>query len=125
MLIFWPPPKRRVGTSKVVFWLASGYWGYGNEYQKEDNLDAYKAVVGNGISFIDTSEVCFACCLASQSCHVRFHHVCITTSMCALPPPKIHITMLKLNTMSICVHPVCVTGSNQAALIIDRFKLAQ
>ena len=36
----------------------SGYWGYGSEYQKDDNLDAYKAVVGNGISFIDTSEVC-------------------------------------------------------------------
>ena len=35
----------------------AGYWGYGNEYQKADNLEAYKAVVGNGISFIDTSEV--------------------------------------------------------------------
>ena len=35
----------------------TGYWGYGNEYQKDDNLEAYKAVVGNGISFIDTSEV--------------------------------------------------------------------
>ena len=37
--------------------LNTGYWGYGNEYQKDDNLEAYKAVVGNGISFIDTSEV--------------------------------------------------------------------
>lgn len=37
--------------------MLSGYWGYGNEYQKPDNLEAYKAVVGNGISFIDTSEV--------------------------------------------------------------------
>lgn len=35
----------------------AGYWGYGSEYQKADNLEAYKAVVGNGISFIDTSEV--------------------------------------------------------------------
>lgn len=50
--------------------LLSGYWGYGSEYQKEDNLDAYKAVVGNGISFIDTSEVCYAYCFASQLFHV-------------------------------------------------------
>lgn len=47
--------------------LHAGYWGYGNEYQKDDNLEAYKAVVGNGISFIDTSEVrdAFACHLFS------------------------------------------------------------
>ena len=41
----------------VDVWNMTGYWGYGNEYQKDDNLEAYKAVVGNGISFIDTSEV--------------------------------------------------------------------
>ena len=64
-------PKKKACDPKVVFYLVLGYWGYGNEYQKEDNLDAYKAVVGNGISFIDTSEVCFACFLATQSCHAR------------------------------------------------------
>ena len=50
--------------------LHAGYWGYGNEYQKDDNLEAYKAVVGNGISFIDTSEVrvASACHLFSIAC---------------------------------------------------------
>ncbi|KAL3146920.1 hypothetical protein ABBQ38_014891 [Trebouxia sp. C0009 RCD-2024] len=46
-----------VGVGAWSWGDRTGYWGYGNEYQKEDNLDAYKAVVGNGISFIDTSEV--------------------------------------------------------------------
>ena len=72
--------QKKACLFKLVFCLVSGYWGYGNEYQKEDNLDAYKAVVGNGISFIDTSEVCFACCFATYFCYARFYHVCITTS---------------------------------------------
>eukprot|EP01023_Acetabularia_acetabulum_P044936 TRINITY_DN4539_c0_g1_i1.p2 TRINITY_DN4539_c0_g1~~TRINITY_DN4539_c0_g1_i1.p2 ORF type:complete len:359 (-),score=44.84 TRINITY_DN4539_c0_g1_i1:632-1708(-) len=35
----------------------SGYWGYGSDYDKDDNLTAYKAVIDSGISFIDTAEV--------------------------------------------------------------------
>lgn len=46
-----------VGVGAWSWGDRTGYWGYGNEYQKDDNLEAYKAVVGNGISFIDTSEV--------------------------------------------------------------------
>ena len=48
----------------------TGYWGYGNEYQKDDNLEAYKAVVGNGISFIDTSEVGLCRLSSSAKAHV-------------------------------------------------------
>lgn len=70
---------------KPVCFLA-GYWGYGNEYQKEDNLDAYKAVVGNGITFIDTSEVCFALCKAAWSTLIsHVHHS--TPFLCISMPP--------------------------------------
>ncbi|CAK0787581.1 hypothetical protein CVIRNUC_010803 [Coccomyxa viridis] len=35
----------------------TGYWGYGGDYQREDNLTAYQAIVDEGITFIDTAEV--------------------------------------------------------------------
>ena len=35
----------------------SGYWGYGQGYQKADNLDAFKGLVGAGVGLIDTAEV--------------------------------------------------------------------
>ena len=35
----------------------SGYWGYGEGYQKEDNFEAFKGMVGSGIGLIDTAEV--------------------------------------------------------------------
>ena len=35
----------------------SGYWGYGQGYQKEDNEEAFKALVDSGIGLIDTAEV--------------------------------------------------------------------
>ena len=35
----------------------SGYWGYGQDYQKEDNYDAFKGLVESGIGLIDTAEV--------------------------------------------------------------------
>ncbi len=31
--------------------------GYGGDYQREDNLTAYQAIVDEGITFIDTAEV--------------------------------------------------------------------
>jgi aryl-alcohol dehydrogenase-like predicted oxidoreductase len=31
--------------------------GYGKEYGKEANLEAYKAIVSSGLTFIDTAEV--------------------------------------------------------------------
>ena len=31
--------------------------GYGGDYQREDNLTAYQALVDEGITFIDTAEV--------------------------------------------------------------------
>ena len=31
--------------------------GYGGDYQREDNLMAYQAIVDEGITFIDTAEV--------------------------------------------------------------------
>jgi hypothetical protein len=31
--------------------------GYGGEYQREDNFEAYKALVQEGVTFIDTAEV--------------------------------------------------------------------
>lgn len=31
--------------------------GYGSEYQKEDNFGAYRAIVDEGITFVDTAEV--------------------------------------------------------------------
>ncbi len=31
--------------------------GYGSDYQKEDNFGAYKAIVDEGITFVDTAEV--------------------------------------------------------------------
>lgn len=64
-------------TSSPIPCLFSGYWGYGSEYQKEDILDAYKAVVGNGISFIDTSEVCHAYCCARHLVSVRLQHTAL------------------------------------------------
>ncbi|CAD7700092.1 unnamed protein product [Ostreobium quekettii] len=35
----------------------SGYWGYGKEYGREAGLEAYKALMDAGITFIDTAEV--------------------------------------------------------------------
>ena len=35
----------------------SGYWGYGQGYQKADNEEAFKALVDSGIGLIDTAEV--------------------------------------------------------------------
>lgn len=35
----------------------SGYWGYGNGYDKTDTLKAYQATIDAGINFIDTAEV--------------------------------------------------------------------
>ncbi|KIY94697.1 aldo/keto reductase [Monoraphidium neglectum] len=35
----------------------SGYWGYGKEYSREASLEAYKALVEAGLTFIDTAEV--------------------------------------------------------------------
>eukprot|EP01025_Chloroclados_australasicus_P008514 TRINITY_DN13037_c0_g1_i1.p1 TRINITY_DN13037_c0_g1~~TRINITY_DN13037_c0_g1_i1.p1 ORF type:complete len:391 (-),score=22.58 TRINITY_DN13037_c0_g1_i1:216-1319(-) len=35
----------------------SGYWGYGSDYTKNDNLNAYVSVLESGINFIDTAEV--------------------------------------------------------------------
>jgi aryl-alcohol dehydrogenase-like predicted oxidoreductase len=35
----------------------SGYWGYGTEYGKEASLEAYKALIDAGLTFIDTAEV--------------------------------------------------------------------
>eukprot|EP01024_Parvocaulis_polyphysoides_P059181 TRINITY_DN638_c0_g2_i1.p2 TRINITY_DN638_c0_g2~~TRINITY_DN638_c0_g2_i1.p2 ORF type:complete len:358 (-),score=31.41 TRINITY_DN638_c0_g2_i1:181-1254(-) len=35
----------------------SGYWGYGSDYNKDDNLTAYRALIDSGINFIDTAEV--------------------------------------------------------------------
>ena len=35
----------------------SGYWGYGKGYQKEDNEEAFKALVESGVGLIDTAEV--------------------------------------------------------------------
>jgi hypothetical protein len=32
----------------------SGYWGYGKEYSREASLEAYKALVEAGLTFIDT-----------------------------------------------------------------------
>jgi hypothetical protein len=32
----------------------SGYWGYGKEYDKFASLEAYKALVEAGLTFIDT-----------------------------------------------------------------------
>lgn len=31
--------------------------GYGSDYQKEDNFGAYKALMDEGITFVDTAEV--------------------------------------------------------------------
>ena len=39
----------------------SGYWGYGQGYQKEDNEEAFKALVDSGIGLIDTAEVRRSC----------------------------------------------------------------
>lgn len=36
----------------------SGYWGYGGDYNKDTNLEAYKALVDSKIGLIDTAEVC-------------------------------------------------------------------
>ncbi|GBF94827.1 aldo keto reductase [Raphidocelis subcapitata] len=35
----------------------SGYWGYGKEYDKSASLEAYKALIKAGLTFIDTAEV--------------------------------------------------------------------
>ena len=35
----------------------SGYWGYGEGYQKEDNEEAFRGMVESGIGLIDTAEV--------------------------------------------------------------------
>ncbi len=36
----------------------SGYWGYGQGYQKDDNFEAFKGMIDAGIGLIDTAEVC-------------------------------------------------------------------
>ncbi|KAK9818029.1 hypothetical protein WJX72_005932 [[Myrmecia] bisecta] len=35
----------------------SGYWGYNKDYSRDDNLQAYKTLMENGVTFIDTAEV--------------------------------------------------------------------
>jgi len=35
----------------------SGYWGYGNGYDKADTQKAYEATIASGVNFIDTAEV--------------------------------------------------------------------
>lgn len=35
----------------------SGYWGYGTEYGKEESRETYKALLQEGLTFIDTAEV--------------------------------------------------------------------
>lgn len=35
----------------------SGYWGYGGDYNKDTNLEAYKALIDSKIGLIDTAQV--------------------------------------------------------------------
>ncbi len=35
----------------------SGYWGYGGDYNKDTNQEAFKALVDSKIGLIDTAEV--------------------------------------------------------------------
>jgi hypothetical protein len=36
---------------------AGRYWGFGDLYQRDDNLEAYKALIDSNIDFVDTAEV--------------------------------------------------------------------
>ncbi|KAK9904950.1 hypothetical protein WJX75_006301 [Coccomyxa subellipsoidea] len=46
-----------MGIGAWSFGDRTGYWGYGSDYQKEDNFGAYQALVKEGITFVDTAEV--------------------------------------------------------------------
>ncbi len=90
-----------VGVGAWSWGDRTGYWGYGSEYQKDDNLEAYKAVVGSGISFIDTSEV-----RVTSACH-PFSTACLWAMSASL-----HVSITP------CQHGNCQVGTVKCNVVV-------
>ena len=68
------------------------FQGYGGDYQREDNLTAYQAIVDEGITFIDTAEVMLLAdflyiviCIGLTSCIRITSHTLVKQQSSRLP----------------------------------------